>query len=101
MTPDLQEYAEIDAGYQQFCERYQYVSSDPKTRKEYMLWFNDRMREEGERAWIHQEGHNEGHQKAMKKVAMNMLLIGRPIEEISKVTNLTFEEVVNIKDTVK
>jgi len=34
--------------YQQFCERYQSVSSDPETRKEYMLWFNDRMREEGE-----------------------------------------------------
>ena len=31
MTQALQEYAERDIGYQQFCERYRLASADPKT----------------------------------------------------------------------
>jgi len=94
VTPALQEYAEKDAGYQQFCERYQFVSSDPKTRKEYMLWFNDRMREEGEKEWLIQTAQKDG----AIVIARNFLIIGRPVEEIAKATGLTIDEVSKIKE---
>ena len=90
VTPALQEYAEKDAGYQQFCERYQFVSSDPKTRKEYMLWFNDRMREEGEKEWVRKD--------QSLSIARNLLLVSRPVEEIAKATGLTIDEVSKIKE---
>ena len=56
MSKALQDYAEQDAGFKQFCERYNFVSADPKTRKEYVLWANDLMREAGEREWAYDEG---------------------------------------------
>ena len=58
-----------------------------------MLWFNDRIREEAEKEWV-------GKDQSLS-IARNMLLIDRPVEEISKVTRLTFEEVMNIKDATQ
>jgi len=100
MTPDLQEYAEIDAGYQQFCERYQYVSSDPETRTEYRLWFNDRMREEGEKEWIIQTTRNETKKEDAIAFALKLLKRNRPIEEIIEDTDLSLEEVMALQKTI-
>ena len=96
MTPALQEYAEKDAGYQQFCERYQFVSSDPKTRKEYMLWFNDRMREEGEKEWLIQTAQKDRD----IAIALKLLKRNRPISEIVEDTDLTIEEVLALQKTM-
>ena len=92
MTPQLQEYAERDLGYQQFCDRYDFASADAKTRREYMLWAKNRMREEGERDWIKKE--------AMEEVALAMLKLKRPINEIALVTGLSVEEVEALKNSL-
>ena len=47
LTPELQEYAKTDTGFQQFCDQYQRVADDPDVRKEYFLWYRELMREEG------------------------------------------------------
>ena len=89
MVPALQEYSEKNAGYQQFCDRYQMGSSDPKTRNEYVLWVNDRMREEGERQWV-------SDQRAIS-IARKLLQRNHPIEEVIEDTGLTFEEVISLQ----
>jgi len=55
MTPGLQAFAARDPGFQQFSERHQAVSADPKTRREYVSWFGEMLRQQGEREWIEQE----------------------------------------------
>ena len=101
MKPELQDYAKKDAGFQQFCDRYNFVSADPKTRNEYVLWVNDLMREEGEKEWAWQEGKIEGIKEGIKEgskqqamfIAYNMLEMNMPVEVISKATKLSLEEV--------
>ena len=36
-----------DPGIVQFCDRYETVSADLETRRNYILWFNEMLREEG------------------------------------------------------
>ena len=59
MTPELQAFAERDAGFQQFNDRYDHVSADPKTRREYAMWFNEALRQEGMREWAYRDGRQE------------------------------------------
>ena len=64
MTPELQAYAERDAGFKQFCDRYETVSANPETRREYFLWFEEALREEGMKEWAREEGLNWRKQNA-------------------------------------
>jgi hypothetical protein len=48
MTPQLQAFAGRDAGFNQFYDRYETVSADTKTRREYAKWVNDTLRAAGE-----------------------------------------------------
>ena len=69
MNPALQEYATRDAGYRQFCDRYETVSADPETRRNYVLWFKEMLREEGMIDAVRQEYEPrlvEAEQKRMK-----------------------------------
>ena len=101
MEPALQEYAEQDAGYRQFCDRYQYVASDPKSRKKYMRWVLDLMREEGERDWLIQtgrkEGRKEGRRETVIEVARKLLKKNQPLEDIVEYTGLTLKEIAALK----
>jgi hypothetical protein len=47
MTPQLQAYSKKDAGFRQYCEQYERVSSDPEIREEYYIWVDGLMREAG------------------------------------------------------
>jgi hypothetical protein len=47
MTPQLQTYSELDAGFRQFCRQYDKAASDPEVRREYASWFDGLMREAG------------------------------------------------------
>jgi len=59
MTKGLQAFAEIDLGFQQFCDRYEIVSAAPETRREYAMWFNESLRLKGMYDWARQEGRDE------------------------------------------
>ena len=97
MSQALQDYANKDAGFQQFCDRYSFVSADPNTRKEYVLWANERMREAGEKEWAYNEGVEQGIEqgieKGIKTVAIKMLKRNRSLDEVIEDTGLSFEEV--------
>jgi len=67
MTPELQAFAERDVGFQQFNDRYETVSADPETRREYAMWFDEALREEGMLAWARQEGLQEGRQEGLQE----------------------------------
>lgn len=47
------------------------------------------------------QGIAEGRKNACFKIAKNMLEVGTSIEEISKITELTFEEIKNLKEEMK
>ena len=59
MTPELQTFAGRDVGFQQFCDRYETVSANPETRREYAMWFDEALREKGMLDWARQEGRDE------------------------------------------
>ena len=59
LTPWLQAFADRDAGFRQFIDRYETVSADPETRREYAMWFDEALREEGMLDWARQEVRDE------------------------------------------
>ena len=69
MTPALQAYAERDTGFQQFCDRHETISADPQTRRDYVSWFCERLREEGMRDWIEKEAEEKIFAAEQKKFA--------------------------------
>jgi len=120
MTKGLQAFAERDAGFRQFNDRYETVSADPKTRHEYAMWFNEALREEGMLAWARQEGRDEVEPKLAeaerkleyserkrkedleaaawkrkedkKQIARNMKTRGMSIADIVEMTGLSTDE---------
>ena len=59
LIPGLQTFADRDAGFRQFIDRYEVVSADPETRREYAVWFDEALREEGMLDWARQEVRDE------------------------------------------
>ncbi len=99
MSPQLQLYAEHDAGFKQFCEQYKLAAGDPKTREEYHWWRNDQMRSAGEWMGAYQEGERKGELRGELKATRNAVirmtnagmddgvianLLGFPITDINK-----------------
>ena len=113
MSTALQEFADRDAGFQQFCERYNHVTADPKTRREYVAWVNDRMRQAGELEWVKEEAYNSGVETGIKSgiesgiksgielVALNMLKRNRSLDQIVEDTGLSFEEILKLQESLK
>ena len=113
MTPGLQAFADRDAGFRQFIDRYETVSADPETRREYAMWFDEALREEGMLAWARQEvrdeyeprlaeaerKHKEDLKAASRKrkedkkqIARNMKTKGMSIVDIVEMTGLSADE---------
>ena len=66
MTPELQEYARKDDGYQQFCKQYDLVACDPQARKEYTLWVAEQMCQHGIRQTAYEDGMEAGKKDGME-----------------------------------
>jgi hypothetical protein len=47
MTVELREFEVRDGGFRQFCDRYQFVATDPNTRNEFLKWRRELMRQQG------------------------------------------------------
>ena len=106
MTPELQAFADIDAGFKQFHDRYEAVSADPEARREYAKWFNEALRMEGMLDWARQEGRDEVAYKLVEaeqqltearqgllESARNMKNEGVPIEIIARAFPLSTREI--------
>jgi predicted transposase/invertase (TIGR01784 family) len=85
MTTELQAFANRDAGFQQFCDRYKLVASDPKTRDEYVRWAANQMREEG----VRDAALEEGRENAMLEVAIKKLRKGQSFDFVVDDLELT------------
>jgi len=117
MTSTLQEYASLDAGFKQFCERYDMVSGDTVSRKEYLDWYSELLRMTGmmEAAEMKGEARGEARGKAEGKAEgeargkaegraeerrQNILMLkksGRMTnEEIADAFSMSVDEVENI-----
>ena len=113
MIPQLQEYAKEDSGFMQFCEQYELAAADPKTRREYFIWYNDRWREAGMLYAAREEGmllgrdegmqlgreegmqlgREEGIQRGVLQIARNLKNDGISIENIARLTNLSVSQI--------
>jgi hypothetical protein len=62
MTPELKAFAGRDGGFRQFCDRYQFVATDPETRDIYLNWLNERIH----RNSVEKEIENKGVAKGQK-----------------------------------
>ena len=67
MTPELQEYARKDDGYQQFCTQYDLVACDPQARKEYTLRVAEQMCQNGIRQAAYEDGMEAGKKDGIKE----------------------------------
>jgi len=47
MYPELKKFAEYDAGYKQYCARFDRVAESRETRDEYMRWVDENIRQYG------------------------------------------------------
>jgi hypothetical protein len=92
MTPPLQEYAQHDAGYQQFCEQYERVSSDQKTRDEYHWWLNAQMSLDGQMQFKFNEGKMEGKQEERRTIINKLLHSGMDAQIILTSLGITESE---------
>ena len=113
MSKALQDYAMQDPGFKQFCDRYEFVSSDPRSQKEYVAWVNDVWREAGmkEAAWLSgekkgmqqglqqglQQGVEIGRKEGIEAVAVAMLKRNQSITDVSDLTSLPIKEVEALK----
>jgi predicted transposase/invertase (TIGR01784 family) len=105
MTPQLQEFAQEDEGFRQFCEQYHRVASDPATRNDYYWWWIDMARKDAEinygtekgraegRAAGLAEGRAEGRMEAARETAKNFLAMGLSPEQVAQGTGLPLADV--------
>lgn len=47
MAPELDKYAQEDAGFRQYIQRFNWVAADKKARDEYFMWLNERLWQRG------------------------------------------------------
>jgi hypothetical protein len=92
MTPKLQEFAKRDAGFSQFGDRYAYALGDPEVRKEYAMWVNELMREQGR--------IDSAERRAKTKMANNLLLMGvLTPQQIAEAAELPLAAVLALRDS--
>ena len=96
-TKELQEYAESNLGFKQFCDRYNLVAGDPKARKEYHSYFLGQLREIGMREAAIEEGLEIGMQQGRLEekyaVAAELLRGGYADEFVANLTKLPPDDV--------
>ncbi|MDR1785329.1 MAG: Rpn family recombination-promoting nuclease/putative transposase [Spirochaetaceae bacterium] len=85
MEPKLKPFAEKDAGFKQYRERYDRVTSSRKVRDEYFRWIDEQLHEAG----LFQGGKLEGKLEAAK----NFLAMGLSTEQVVKGTGLPLADV--------
>jgi len=92
MTPELQTFAQEDAGFRQFCEQYKRVASDPKTRREYWNYCAqmtiDKTREEMIDA--------QGYLRAKLEDAKRALVFGLSPEQVAIMLDLPLADVMSL-----
>jgi predicted transposase/invertase (TIGR01784 family) len=97
MTPQLQTFAKKDAGFLQYCERYNRVASNPDVRDEYYRWVDEQMRQDGMRRAALAEGLDkgraEGRAEARLEDARNFLAMGLSPKQVAQGTGLPLADV--------
>ena len=67
MTPMLQDYAKVDAGFDQFCKRYAFIATDPESRKKHLAWVLDCMKIQGQIDAAFEDGIEKGIEKGIEQ----------------------------------
>jgi predicted transposase/invertase (TIGR01784 family) len=92
----LKEFAAKDAGFKQYAERYEDISTDLKVRRMYAVWTEGMSALDQARV----EGLDEGGNEKARKIARNLLDAGTSIEFISTMTELSVEEIEDLRKEI-
>ena len=105
MTPTLQKFARVDAGFDQFCKRYAFVTTDPESRKKHLAWVLDCMKIQGQIDAAYEDGIEKGIEKGkiegktegIEEVALNMIQKGLSIDVIKAVTGFSKQKLAQLE----
>ncbi|MDR1320542.1 MAG: PD-(D/E)XK nuclease family transposase, partial [Gracilibacteraceae bacterium] len=84
MYPQLQEFADANTGYGDFCQRYNLVAADRTTLKRYAMWINEALRREGEIAGAIEEKDAEIAEKDAEIAEKDAEIAGKDAEIVNK-----------------
>jgi hypothetical protein len=87
MTMELRDFETRNMGFHQFCERFQFVATDPNTRDEYLNWRREMIRQQG----VYDGIREESVDREKFETARRMLAMDLPLEQISKATLLPID----------
>ena len=101
MEPALQTFENTDPAFAQFVGSYSLANADTETRRQHNRWMIElgfhQMELQAERAegLIEGEARGEirGEIKGVNKVALNMIKMNMPIDQIIALTELSREEI--------
>jgi len=112
MTPALQPFTARDAGFAQYCERYNLAASSPRVRDEYFRWINEQMRQAGMMEGAREEGYEagvragieagdtRGYNQAKLEAARSVLASGRHTpQEVAYILGLPVADVLALQTT--
>jgi len=93
MIPEIQPFVAENKGFQQFCERYEFVATDESVRNEYLKWQRENMRQKGIVDGAKKEGKIED--------AREMFAEGLGFDVIQRVTKLNPDALKKLQDEVE
>lgn len=101
LKKEEREVLKKDPIFQRAIERLEMLSSDPKTRKAYETSVNEQRDHmailEAAENKGHKQGSEEGEKNRSREIALAMLKENLPVEQVSKLTGLTIEEINSSK----
>ena len=100
MEPELKSFEAADSAFAQFVNSYALANADRETRRQYNRWRLDEGFRKMELKAERFEGKAEGIIEGVSSVAINLLKMNLPIEQIIAATSLTREEIAALSESV-
>jgi hypothetical protein len=92
----LKEFAAEDAGFKQYAERFDEISSDQQVRRMYAIWTEGMSALDQARV----EGHEEGSDERAIKIARNLIKLSNSTDTISVATELSAEKIEELRNEI-
>jgi hypothetical protein len=104
MDKRLERFSDTNPGFQQFQVRFREALADPELMTILRMEASERIRQAGMRKAAIRKGMEQGMKQGVEqgthetsqKIALRMLSINRPIDEIAMMTDLTAEEIAEL-----
>jgi hypothetical protein len=93
MTTELRDFEMHNLGFQQFCNRYQFVATDPDTRDEYLNWQREMIRQQG----VYEGALETGAERRSIETAQRMFEMNLTLDQIATATQLPLDTLRSLR----